>query len=56
MQAQPRGVRAVHLVDLRFVLAEGIEQFALRVAAHQRLEFVLAVDVEQLFADRRAAP
>ncbi len=51
MSASQARVGGAHQPDLGFELAEFIEQFALRVAAHQRLEFVLAVDVEQQFAD-----
>ncbi len=55
-QRQPGGVRGAYLADLRFELPEFIQQLALRVAAHQRLKFMLAVDVEQQLADPRAAP
>ena len=49
-QRQPRGVRGAHLADQRFKLAEAVEQFTLRGRAHQRLEFMLAMDVEQQLA------
>ena len=46
-QPDPHAMGDPHLADERIVPAEVIEQLALRGAARQRLEFVLAVDVDE---------
>ena len=49
-QRQPGRVRAVHPTHQRFELTEAIEQLALCFGAHQRLKFMLTVNVEQQLA------
>ena len=59
-QRDPDLVRLAHVAGELEVLAEVVEQFALRAGARQRLEFVLPVDVDDERADvaqqRAAAP
>ena len=50
-QREPHALQPRDLAGEPFEAARGVEQLALRGRAHERLEFVLAVDVDQQYAD-----